>query len=87
MFVGMDTYAPGGTTRLHAHPDREKMFMVLDGRARLTVGDESRILDPGGFAFVPVNVTHGFENVADYDLKILQVITWLAAPPLAPPEG
>jgi hypothetical protein len=85
MFVGLDLYAPGGKTRLHAHPDREKVFMVLDGHARLTVGDESRVLTSGGLAFVPVNVMHGFENVGDYDLRIMQVITWLAAPPLAPP--
>ena len=46
MFVAQDTYAPGGVTRLHVHPDREKVFLALEGKARLTVGDESRELDP-----------------------------------------
>ena len=80
MFVGLDTYAPGGITPSHSHPDREKVFMVLEGRARLTVGEESRILDPGGLAFVPVGVAHGFENVTDRNLRILQVIAWLRSP-------
>ena len=81
MFIGLDTYAPGGVTPSHSHPDREKVFMVLDGRARLTVGDESRVLDPGGLAFVPVGVPHGFENEGQGNLRIMQVIAWLEAPP------
>ncbi len=80
MFIGLDTYAPGGITVLHSHPDREKVFLVLDGRARLTIGDEERILDPGGLGFVPVGVTHGFENVGDRNLRIMQVIAWLESP-------
>ena len=80
MFIGLDLYAPGGRTPPHVHADREKVFMVLDGRARLTVGDESRILDPGGLAFVPVKVAHGFENMGPGNLRIMQVIAWLARP-------
>jgi hypothetical protein len=86
-FVGLDLYAPGGVTPLHAHPDREKLFMVLDGHARVTVGDESRVLTSAGLAFVPVNVLHGFENVGEGNLRIMQVITWLAAPAFTPGEG
>jgi mannose-6-phosphate isomerase-like protein (cupin superfamily) len=80
LFVGLDTYAPGGITPEHVHPDREKVFVVLEGRARMTVGSESRTLDPGGVAFVPVNASHGFENVGDADLRIMQVIAWLESP-------
>jgi mannose-6-phosphate isomerase-like protein (cupin superfamily) len=80
MFVGVDLYAPGGVTPPHVHADREKVFIVLDGDARFTVGEETRVLTPGGFAFIPVNVPHGFENAGAGDLRVAQIIAWLEAP-------
>lgn len=38
------------TTELHAHAVEEEFVYVLSGRARLTLGDEERILEAGAFA-------------------------------------
>jgi mannose-6-phosphate isomerase-like protein (cupin superfamily) len=61
-------------------PTARRCSWCSRGRARLTVGDESRILDLGGLALVPVNVAHRSENAGDGNIRILQVIAWLAAP-------
>jgi mannose-6-phosphate isomerase-like protein (cupin superfamily) len=76
LFVGVDLYAPGGRTASHVHPDREKVFAVSEGRVLISVGDESRVLEPGGLAFVPVGVEHGFETAGDENLRVLQVIAY-----------
>ena len=78
LFVGIDLYAPGGRTASHTHPDREKVFVVNAGRVRMTVADESRVLEPGGLVFVPVGVDHAFENAGDGNLQALQVIAYPA---------
>src|SRR5437879_2978233 len=38
MEVGVDTYASGGSSPTHRHADREKLFVVLEGQARIWVG-------------------------------------------------
>ena len=80
MEIGVDSYAPGGRTPSHAHADREKLFVVLAGRARVTIGSESRVLGPGGTAFVPVDVEHAFENVGDDTLHMLAAFAHLEPP-------
>jgi mannose-6-phosphate isomerase-like protein (cupin superfamily) len=77
LFVAVDAYAPGGRTEPHIHPDREKVFVVLDGSLEMTVGDEHRILTSGAFAFVPVGVPHAFANAGDGVLRIAQIIAYL----------
>ena len=77
LFTGIDAYAPGGITPTHTHNDREKVFIVLDGLAEFSVGGETRILSPGGFAVVPVNAEHAFANAGDGILRVAQIITYL----------
>jgi quercetin dioxygenase-like cupin family protein len=77
LFAAVDEYAPGGRTESHAHPDREKLFIVLDGFLEIAVGDEQRTLGPGGMAFVPVGASHGFANAGDSVLRVAQIIAHL----------
>ena len=80
MEIGVDSYLPGGSSPRHAHADREKLFVVLAGRARITIGDDARKLGPGGTAFVPVGVAHHFENVGEDVLHLLAAFAHLEAP-------
>ena len=80
LFSAVDDYSPGGRTESHTHPDREKLFVVLQGSLRIAVGDEERVLGPGGMAFVPVGAPHGFSNAGDGVLRIAQIIAYLGEP-------
>ena len=81
LFSAIDEYAAGGRTESHTHPDREKLFVVLDGFLRIAVGDEERVLSPGGMAFVPVGAPHGFSNAGDGVLRVAQIIAYLGEAP------
>ncbi len=50
----------GSTYPLHSHP-YEQTSVVIQGRMRLTVGDEVREIGPGDMWFVPSGVPHGGE--------------------------
>lgn len=47
----------------HYHETWEQFYFVIAGTARITVGDEQRIVGPGGMAYLPAGVMHSFEAV------------------------
>lgn len=57
---------------LHKHPYVEVAF-VLDGLARITVGDEEREVSAGGIAVIPANTPHRFVNAGDTILRQIDV--------------
>lgn len=54
-FIQVET---GCSLPLHAHIHQQCSF-VTEGRFEMTVGDDTRILDPGSFAIIPSNMLHG----------------------------
>jgi quercetin dioxygenase-like cupin family protein len=52
--------APGGGPRLHTHPYSET-FILLAGRARFRLGDESIEARAGDVVVAPAGVPHKFE--------------------------
>jgi mannose-6-phosphate isomerase-like protein (cupin superfamily) len=57
---------------LHTHPYVEVIFM-LEGRATLTIGDETREVNAGAIAVVPANMPHRFVNSGDGVLRQIDV--------------
>ena len=53
VLLNADTLVP-----MHNHP-HEQVTYVVEGRFEFTVGDETRILEPGDAALIPGGVTHG----------------------------
>ncbi len=58
---------------LHAHTDHVDSFYVLAGEAEFSVGDETFRAGPGSWVAAPVGVRHGFRNVGDGELRMLNV--------------
>ena len=53
-------FEPGGNYPIHSHP-HEQISVMLQGRMRLTVGDEVEEIGPGDMWYAPANVPHGGE--------------------------
>ena len=53
-------FEPGGNYPIHSHP-HEQISVMLQGRMRLTVGDEVGEIGPGDMWYAPANVPHGGE--------------------------
>jgi quercetin dioxygenase-like cupin family protein len=47
----------GAEVPLHQHP-HEQAGILLEGRMELTIGDQTRVLDPGALYIIPPNVPH-----------------------------
>ena len=51
-------FEPGAIYPIHSHA-YEQTSIIVAGRMRLTVGDETREVGPGDMWFVPAHVRHG----------------------------
>ncbi|HKT54129.1 MAG TPA: cupin domain-containing protein, partial [Caulobacteraceae bacterium] len=54
---------PGMGAPPHHQPTEEEFFFIVRGQLRMTCATETKVLDPGAFAFCPRNCTHGFKNL------------------------
>lgn len=57
----------------HTHSDHVDSFYVLDGEAEFVMGDEVVRVGPGTYVAAAVGVVHGFRNVGDGELRMLNV--------------
>ena len=68
---GVHNYEPGKEHELHSHPTWEQFYYVISGQVRLKVGDEEGIVGPGGSAYIPAGVVHGFEALGNERLVMI----------------
>lgn len=48
----------GEKTGKDAHPDKEQIYIILDGEAELMINGEKQIINAESLAFVPRNIEH-----------------------------
>jgi mannose-6-phosphate isomerase-like protein (cupin superfamily) len=68
-----DTYCllPGQAQKVHAHEGSDKVYYVLRGTGRFTVGDEEEDLDEGHAVIARAGVSHGVRNETGENLVLL----------------
>jgi len=69
------TAAPGFDTGLHLHRRLEEQFYVTTGQIQLRIGNQTTLTRPGGYAFVPPGVPHGFANPGQEPASLLLVMS------------
>ena len=74
--VGLYTLEAGAVDGQSPHTEDE-VYVVMAGRAQVTVGDEARAVGPGSTIYVAAGVPHRFHDIVER-LEILVVF--------APPE-
>ena len=61
MSVITNDMAPGEGPALHRHPS-EEVFVIVEGEATFTLGDETVVARGGDFVVAPAGVPHAFKN-------------------------
>src|SRR5204863_10052900 len=77
LFVGVNCFEPGQTQRIHTHAGADKFYLVVSGRARMTVGGETREAGPGTVVWAPADVPHGVAEA----LERTVLLVGIAPPP------
>jgi len=74
LFCDVYGLLPGQSQAGHIHADNDKVYAVIEGRCRVTVGDASRTLGPGEVAVAPAGVEHGLLNDGTEPARLLVVM-------------
>jgi quercetin dioxygenase-like cupin family protein len=78
--VVLGVVARGGGALKHSHPGIEQACYVLEGRARVEVGDDYvDEVGPGDTVFFPAGAPHVFTTISEAPVKVLVIY----APPYA----
>jgi quercetin dioxygenase-like cupin family protein len=77
LFVGLNCFEPGQAQRVHTHPGANKFYLVVSGRARVTVGGETREVGPGTVVWAPADIPHGVAEA----LERTVLLVGIAPPP------
>jgi quercetin dioxygenase-like cupin family protein len=78
LFAGLNCFEPGQSQRRHAHAGADKFYLVLSGKARMTVGEETRVVASGTFVWAPADVPHGVDEALERTVMLVAI-----APPPA----
>ncbi|MDQ2964587.1 MAG: cupin domain-containing protein [Chloroflexota bacterium] len=67
--VGLYVLEAGAIDRQQPH-DEDEVYHVVEGRGRITVGNETRDVGPGSVVFVGATVAHRFHDIEE-ELRLL----------------
>ncbi len=79
LFVGLNCFEPGQTQPAHTHAGADKVYVVVSGKARMTVGTETRLAEAGTTVWAPADVPHGVDEALERTVMLVAI-----APP---PKG
>ena len=66
------TVKPGGVLSLQRHQRRSEHWTVVQGTARVRVGDEEVTLERNQSTYIPMNTLHRLVNPGDTDLHLIE---------------
>lgn len=73
----LDVYClrPGQAQKPHAHEGADKVYVVLEGTCRFTVGDQTVEQGAGVAILAPSGVQHGVENTSNDNARLLVMMS------------
>lgn len=78
MFYDVYCLLPGQAQKVHSHDSSDKVYYVLDGTGRFTVGEEEADLNEGHAVIARAGEPHGVRNDSEDNLVLLVT---MAPPP------
>lgn len=66
---------PGKRLSLQLHHHRAEHWVVVRGTARVTVGDDIKVVHENQSTYIPIGAKHRLENIGKIDLELIEVQT------------
>ncbi len=73
LFVGLNCFEVGQSQRVHVHAGADKFYLILSGRARMTVGEQTRDAGPGTVVWAPADVPHGVAEALERTVMLVAI--------------
>ncbi|MBW3621879.1 MAG: cupin domain-containing protein [Armatimonadetes bacterium] len=78
LFYDLYCLEPGQQQNVHSHAASDKVYLTLEGRPTVQVGEESAVLEQGEAVVAPAGQDHGVSNPTEERAVLLVV---MAPPP------
>jgi len=69
------TVKPGHSSSLQIHHHRSEHWVVVKGTARVTLGEQRKLVSENESIFIPIGVAHRIENPGKLPLELIEVQT------------
>lgn len=73
LFAGINCFEPGQSQQVHSHAGADKFYFLVTGKARMTVGSETREASAGDLVFAPAGVPHGVEMALERTVMLVAI--------------
>jgi quercetin dioxygenase-like cupin family protein len=73
LFVGVNCFEPGQSQTVHVHSGSDKFYLVISGKARMIVGDETREVGAGTVVWAPADIPHGVELALERTILLVAI--------------
>jgi quercetin dioxygenase-like cupin family protein len=77
LLVGLNCLEPGQAQAVHTHPDADKFYVVVSGKATFVVGELVVTAAPGDLVLAPADIPHGIQRATERTV----VLVAMAPPP------
>jgi quercetin dioxygenase-like cupin family protein len=77
LFVGLNCFQRGQSQKVHVHAGSDKFYLVVSGKARMVVGDETREVGQGTVVWAPAGLPHGVSEALEPTVMLVA----MAPPP------
>jgi quercetin dioxygenase-like cupin family protein len=65
----------GQSQTAHVHVESDKVYLVLEGSCRFTIGDQTAVHGAGAAVLAPAGTQHGIDNVGPDNARVLVLMT------------
>jgi len=79
--VGLVRLSSGSSHPLGCHDDEEEVYVVLEGKGRLRLGDQEHEVEAGTAVYVPRNVPHQMTCLSGEELAYVYFANWPGSKP------
>lgn len=79
-YAGLVVLKQGISSPKHVHKEGEQIFIVLEGKGVVSVGEEEEEVQGGMFVYIPCNKEHYLKNTGDNSLKYIYICNWHYTP-------
>jgi len=74
LYAGLNCFEPGQAHKPHVHEDQDKLYVILQGEAEVTVGPDTATVSVGDVVLARSGETHGIRNASSERLVVLVVL-------------
>ncbi|MEO8452526.1 MAG: cupin domain-containing protein [Gemmatimonadota bacterium] len=73
LFVGLNCFEPGQAQAVHTHHGADKFYLIISGKARMLVGDDTFVAEAGEMVWAPADIPHGVASALERTVMLVAI--------------